>query len=105
MEPSSLKLPSALFKPKFQKIKKNPPPPKKILIFQEMEISNSQKLLIKLLYTLNKTPLGETGCLSKLYYLLAAQAFSFLIHPLFSDTVSQDTLNCSLKKYIFKIVP
>ena len=31
----------------------------------------------KLLHALNKTLLGETGCLSKLYYLLAAQAFSF----------------------------
>ena len=31
---------------------------------------------------LNKIPLGETGRLSNLYYLLAAQASSFLIHPL-----------------------
>ena len=30
-----------------------------------------------LFYTLDKTPLGETGCLSSLYYLLAAQALSF----------------------------
>ena len=29
-----------------------------------------------------KTPLGETGCPSNLYYLLAAQASSFLIHRL-----------------------
>ena len=35
---------------------------------------------VKLFYALNKTPLGETGCLSNLYYLLAVQAFSFLIH-------------------------
>ena len=55
------------------------------------------KILIKLFYTLNKTflysnktPLGETGCLSNLY-LLAVQAFSFLIHPPFLNTVSQDT--------------
>ena len=32
------------------------------------------KSLIKLFYTLDKTPLGETGCLSLLYHLLAAQA-------------------------------
>ena len=32
--------------------------------------------------TLNKTRLGQTGCLSNLYYLLATQAPSFLIHPL-----------------------
>ena len=35
---------------------------------------SSLKKLNKTFYTLNKTPLGETGCLSKLYYLLAAQA-------------------------------
>ena len=43
-----------------------------------MELSSP----IKLFYALNKTPLGETGCLSNLYYLLAAQASSSLIHPL-----------------------
>ena len=30
-------------------------------------------------YALNKTRLGETGCLSNLYYSQAAQASSFLI--------------------------
>ena len=34
----------------------------------------SQKI-IKLFYTLNKTPLGETGFLSNIYYLSAAQVF------------------------------
>ena len=40
--------------------------------------------------TLNKTPLGETGCLSSLYYLLAAQAssFQFLIHPFSKNSQS-----------------
>ena len=42
------------FKPKLKKIKKIQPG--KILIFQEMELSGPKKL--------NKTPLGETGCLS-----------------------------------------
>ena len=51
-----------------------------------MELS-SPKNLIKPFYTLNKTPLGETGCLSNLSYLLAAQAPCFLIHPLFLNTV------------------
>ena len=37
-----------------------------------MELPSPQKL-----NTLNKTPLEETGCLSNLYYLLAAQASSF----------------------------
>ena len=37
-----------------------------------------------------KPPIGETTCLSNHCYLLAAQAFSFLVHPL-SQTVSQDT--------------
>ena len=40
------------------------------------------ELFNKTFYTLNKTPLGETGCLSIFFYLLAAQTSSFLIHPL-----------------------
>ena len=36
---------------------------------------------LKRFYTLNKTLLVNTGCLSKFYYLLAAQASSFLIPP------------------------
>ena len=64
-----------------------------------MELSNNSSYfrkrnflaLKKLFYTLNKTPLGETGCLSNLYYFLAPQASSFLIHPPFLNTVSQDT--------------
>ena len=37
-----------------------------------------------LIFSLNKTPLGETGCQRNPYffYLLVAQASSFLIHPL-----------------------
>ena len=69
-----------------------PPPPKK------------NKNLTKLFYTLNKTPLGKTGCLSNLYYLLDAQASSFLIHSPSLNTVSLDTFR-TLKKSIFKIVP
>ena len=38
-------------------------------------------LLIKLFYTLNKTPIGETGCLSIQFFNL----------PPFLNTVSQDT--------------
>ena len=34
-------------------------------------------------YIFNKTPLGESGCLSSLYYLLPTQASSFLIHFFF----------------------
>ena len=56
-----------------------------------MELSSPKKLLIKFFYTLNKTPLGETGYLSNLYYLLAAQASSRIHFQ-----------NCSLKKYIFQ---
>ena len=43
-------------------------------------IIQAQKNLIKIFYALNKTyalsksPLGETGYLSNLYYLLASQA-------------------------------
>ena len=41
---------------------------------------SSPKNLIKLF---NKTHLGKTECLRNLYYLLAAHASGFLIHPLF----------------------
>ena len=41
----------------------------------------------KILNTLNKTPLEETGCLF-LYYLLAAQVSDFLIYHPFLNTVS-----------------
>ena len=51
-----------------------------------MELS-SPKNLIKPFYTLNKTPLGETGCLSHLYYLLPAHAPCFLIDPGFPNIV------------------
>ena len=38
-------------------------------------------LLLLFFYALNKTPLGETGCLTSLTFLLAAQTSNFLIHP------------------------
>ena len=41
-----------------------------------MELSGPKKLN-KTFHTLNKTPLGETGYLSNLYYLLVGQASSF----------------------------
>ena len=46
-----------------------------------MELSSPKKLSKIFFYALNKTPLGETGCLSQLCYLLAAQASSFSVHP------------------------
>ena len=49
------------------------------------------------MFTLDKVPLEETGCMSNLYYLLAAQASSFLIHHLFLSAVSLTTLG-TLKK-------
>ena len=49
------------------------------------------KNLIKL-STVNKTPLGETDCFSNLYYLLAAQVSSFLIHNHFPKNTSQTPL-------------
>ena len=51
-------------------------------------MSNEQKQKLKdyrkEYFYLNKTPLGETGCLSNpdFFYLLVAQASSLLIHPL-----------------------
>ena len=41
-----------------------------------MELSSPQKL-----NTLNRTQLGETGCLANLYYLLAAKASVFFNSP------------------------
>ena len=58
---------------------------------------------MKHFYTLNKTPLGETGCLSNLYYLLAFQASSFLIHPL-SQTQSVRTPLVTLKNTFSKLL-
>ena len=58
----------------FKKLNKNSLP------LKSSYISRNEKHLIKFFYTLNKTLLGETGCLSNLYYLLAVQASSFLIH-------------------------
>ena len=74
-----------LFRPCSKKEKKSAP--KKILTFQEMEISGRKKL--------NKTLLEKTGCLRNFYYLLAAQTSSFLVHHSFPNTVSQATL-CNL---------
>ena len=48
---------------------------KNFLIFREIELSSP-----KTRNTLNKTPLGENGCLSRPLPLLVAQASSFLIH-------------------------
>ena len=50
------------------------------------------KTLIKLSCTLDKTPLGETGCLCYLYYLLDVEGSSFLNHRYFPSTVSYTTL-------------
>ena len=59
-----------------------------------MELSSPKKLnktflnsiapqkINKTFYTINKTPVGETGYLSNFHYLLAAEASSFLIYPL-----------------------
>ena len=75
---------------------------KKLLLFQEgtFQAQKSKenpllvkalKILIKMFYTINKTPFKETGCLNNLSYLLTAQASSFLIQPPFLNAVSQDT--------------
>ena len=67
---------------------------KKFLTFSKMELL-ALKNLIKLICTLNKTPLGETGCLSNLDYLLAAQAYSSLIPKHSQDTF--DTLQLTVQ--------
>ena len=76
-----------------------------------MELSSTKKFLIKLFYTLNKTPLREM--LEQPYYFLASQASSFLIHSLSRTQSARTPLtpsrkyfqNFSLKIYIFKIDP
>ena len=86
-----------------EKQKNTPPPPKKkkrknnkktksnLLYFRKWSFLvlkknlfklSSPKKLNKTFYTLDKTPFWKTGCLSNLYYILAAQASSFLIHLL-----------------------
>lgn len=47
--------------------------PKKFLYFRVWNFPVPEKNVIKTFRTLNKTPLGEIGCLSNLYHLLAAQ--------------------------------
>ena len=75
----------ATFKPKLEKIKRIHHE-KNIYVFQKVELFCRKKLnktflnflapkiYMKLFYTLDKTPSGETGCLSNVYYLLAFQA-------------------------------
>ena len=57
-----------------------------------MEFSRPKKLF----YTLNKTPSGETGCLTSLHYLLVAQVSSCLIQPFPQNTVKQNTFGAQL---------
>ena len=64
-----------ILKPNLEKIKKVHPE-KKFLYFRKWNFLAPKQLS----YTLNKTPLRKTGCMSSLYYLLAAQASRFLIH-------------------------
>ena len=76
---------------------------KNVFYFRKLNIL-AQKCLIKLFYTLNKTPLGETGFLNNLYHLLAVQASTFLIPP-FRSRVSQDTFGILplTVKYLFNL--
>ena len=53
---------------------------KKRNLIKLFNLSRPPKNLIKLIYTFDKTPIVEAGCFSNLYYLLAVQAYSFLIH-------------------------
>ena len=75
------------FKPKPEKILKRAP----------------KRNLIKISYTLTKTPFGETGCLSNHYYLVVAQASSFLIHPSFLN--EKYILKIVLSRYLKKHIP
>ena len=63
------------FKPKLEKIKKSVP--KKYFYLSGNGALLSKKILMKLFFTLDKTFLGETGCLSNLHYLLVAQPSNF----------------------------
>ena len=56
-----------------------------------MELSSPKKI-----NTLNKTPLGETGCSSNLYYLLTAQSSS-LLFTTFSQTQSVGSLHLTVQ--------
>ena len=63
------------------------PPWKKFIIMKHSCLSKKSR---KCFYTFDKTPLGETGCLSNLYYLLAARVSSVHLQ------------NCCLKKMHFR---
>ena len=86
-----MQLPGPLSTPSSKKIKKSPP--KKASYTSGNGTFQPAKILIKPFYTLNKAPLRKTGCLSSLYYLLTAQASSFLIHFPFLNTVSKAILS------------
>ena len=105
---------SALSEPKLKKTKTkiHPPPPppllhrkKKILYFKKWNgTSLPQKYFLKHFYTLHKPTFGETWTLNNLYYLLAAQAFSFEIHHPFSNIakpqlVTYTSLCCTCVTY------
>ena len=85
------KIPYICSKESFSYILGNENHKKNSLNFRKWNVLAVENLNKTFLYLiLDKMSLGETACLSNLYYLLAAQA---------SRIHSQ---NCSLKKYIFE---
>ena len=89
-------IPGPLFEINLKKLKKQlpfrPAPPTHPSSFGIWNFLVSKNLMkLNFFFPLDKTPLGETGCLSNLYYLLAAQAFSFLIYHVFQKIVSYAT--------------
>ena len=69
-------------KTKKQQQRRKKKPLLKCFLYSEKWNFPAPENLMKLFYNLKKTPVGETGCLSNLYYLLDAEASSFLIHVL-----------------------
>ena len=65
------------FQAKTKNNKKKISSEKKFLYFRKQNFLAPEKYLIERFYTLNKTPLGETGCLSNPFYLMVAQASGF----------------------------
>ena len=79
-------IPGPLFEINLKKLKKQlpfrPAPPTHPSSFGIWNFLVSKNLMkLNFFFPLDKTPLGETGCLSNLYYLLAAQASSFNSSP------------------------
>ena len=74
-------IPGPLFETNLKKLKKQLPHPTHLHLGYGTFLSQNNLMKLKSFFLLDATPFGETGCLGNLYYLLAAQAYSFNSSP------------------------